>query len=435
MGQTQYYGLAKTPNYGLDYESMIKALARVLPETYAQKQAVASRNAANLAAEDYYNAMTNISNKENELAAEQIALNEASMKAAEDAQMQQLGLGLLGTGISAYGLYKNMSLADKIANAAKGAGGEVINTEPGFLSKTWEGAKGLASDAYNKLFGPSTTETASTIALPETTSTAPGIVDMQSGWEALPNTGTSTGLQSLNLMGEAPIALESTASSTIPGAVEMGAGWEALPTLESGLALEAAEAAPNVAATVTPVLENTPYMAANAADAGMAVDAAGLATEETGSMFGSALSSIGSGISTAMPYYALAKAGGYLINSITANNPWMKDTPFGLLGETLEEPLAVEDVLAKKLHQKIGGDEEVYEYFLQTANPLEVGSWMTDTRSKIGDTLTGGLYTPLSALDKGIEKSGWEAKLAADVVTGGLYSPVKSIIKKISDWF
>lgn len=275
MGQTQYYGLAKTPNYGLDYESMIKALARVLPETYAQKQAVASRNAANLAAEDYYNAMTNISNKENELAAEQIALNEASMKAAEDAQMQQLGLGLLGTGVSAYGLYKNMSLADKIANAAKGAGGEVINTEPGFLSKTWEGAKGLASDAYNKLFGPTTTEATSTITLPETTSTTPGIVDMQAGWGA-PEAGTSTGLQSLNLMGEAPIALESTASSTIPGAIDMGAGWEALPTLESGLSLEAAEAVPNAAATVTTALENTPYIAANAADAGMATaDVAG----------------------------------------------------------------------------------------------------------------------------------------------------------------
>jgi hypothetical protein len=276
MGQTQYYGLAKTPNYGLDYESAIKALARVLPQAYAQKQATASTDAANTAALDYYNKMTDIGNKENELTAEQIALNEASMKAAQDAQTQQLGLGLLGTGISAYGLYKNMSLANKIANAAKGAGGDVLNSEPGLLSKTWSGAKGLASDAYNKLFGPSTTETASTIALPETTSAAPGIVDMQSGWEALPNTGTSTGLQSLNLMGEAPIALESTASSTIPGALDMGAGWEALPTLESATALESGEAIASALPEVSSVLENTPYMAANAADAGMATaDVAG----------------------------------------------------------------------------------------------------------------------------------------------------------------
>lgn len=292
MGQTQYYGLAKTPNYGLDYESAIKALARVLPQAYAQKQATASTDAANTAALDYYNKMTDIGNKENELTAEQIALNKASMEAAQDAQTQQLGLGLLGTGISAYGLYKNMSLADKITNAAKGAGGDVLNSEPGLLSKTWSGAKGLASDAYNKLFGPSTTETASTIALPETTSTAPGIVDMQSGWEALPNTGTSTGLQGLNLMGEAPIALESTASSTIPGAVDMGAGWEALPTLESGLTLDVAEGASNI----TPVLENSTFMAPDAAYAGGELASQG------------ALSTAGSIIGRAVPVIAMVHA-------------------------------------------------------------------------------------------------------------------------------
>jgi hypothetical protein len=351
MGQTQYYGLAKTPNYGLDYESMIKALARGLPEAYANKQIAASRDASNTAALDYYNKMTEIGNRENELTADQIALNKDSMEAAQDAQLQQTGLGLLGTGISAYGLYKNASLAKQIANAGKDIGGEVINAEPGILSKTWDGAKGLASSAYDKLFGPT--------------------ID--------PSTAINLGLEST--------------SNVIPGTVDMAAGWEAIPAMESGAALNIAEnAAPAVVENTTlPVLENAPYIAEYAADAG----ASSLFSEGIGSGLGQIGSTI---ISKALPWYAVAKAGGTIINAITDNNPWMKDTPFGVLGESLDEPMAVEDYFAKKLSDKVGGDEETYEYFLQTANPLEVGSWVTDTREKLLNTATGGLYTPVKEL-------------------------------------
>jgi hypothetical protein len=250
MGQTQYYGLAKTPNYGLDYESMIKALARVLPEAYANKQIAASRDASNTAALDYYNKMTEIGNRENELTADQIALNKDSMEAAQDAQLQQTGLGLLGTGISAYGLYKNASLAKQIANAGKDIGGEVINTEPGILSKTWDGAKGLASSAYDKLFGPT--------------------ID--------PSTAINLGLEST--------------SNVIPGTVDMAAGWEAIPAMESGAALNIAEGASNI----TPVLENSTFMAPDAAYAGGELASQG------------ALSTAGSIVSRALPVIAIVSA-------------------------------------------------------------------------------------------------------------------------------
>jgi hypothetical protein len=214
MGQAQYYGLAKNPNYGLDYESMIKSLARLLPESYAAKQTAANQTAQ----KDYYTDMVDIGNKENELTAEQIALNESQIKAAQKNQTIQTGLGLASTGVGLYGIYKNAQLADKIAGAAINAGSNVINSEPGIISTAWNGAKGLATDAYNAVFGASTPTVASGGAGLSGVSGGTGMVDMSAGWGAA-EAGTEL------------------ASST-------------LPTLESGSSLLATEATPVVADAV-----------------------------------------------------------------------------------------------------------------------------------------------------------------------------------------
>lgn len=55
-----------------------------------------------------------------------------------------------------------------------------------------------------------------------------------------------------------------------------------------------------------------------------------------GEGIGSAISGV---VSVAAPYYALAKGGGMAINAITANNPGLRETPFGRLGRTLEHPV------------------------------------------------------------------------------------------------
>jgi hypothetical protein len=117
---------------------------------------------------------------------------------------------------------------------------------------------------------------------------------------------------------------------------------------------------------------------------------------------GESLSSVGSGVIAgvlkAAPYYALAKAGGMAVNAITENNPSLKETPFGQMGGSLKEPLAVEDYFAGELADHGVGNEEVNEYVLTTGNPLEVGSWFTNTTDKALDTVTGGLYTPITQI-------------------------------------
>jgi hypothetical protein len=139
---------------------------------------------------------------------------------------------------------------------------------------------------------------------------------------------------------------------------------------------------------------------------------------------GSALGSVVGGVATAMPYYALAKAGGTLINAITANNPQFKETPFGKLGESLEEPLAVEAFIAKDLAKYGIGNDKFNEYILSEANPLEVGGWLTDTTDKFLNTFTGNLYTPLNELKNELGDVG---NVAALIMTGGLSGLVDSI--------
>lgn len=130
--------------------------------------------------------------------------------------------------------------------------------------------------------------------------------------------------------------------------------------------------------------------AANAyasADA-LATGLAGASTSAAPSMGASIIGSVGS---YAVPYYALAKAGGMAINAITANNPWMKETPLGWLGQGLDEPLAVEDSVSGILSRHGIGNEKMWEGF-NNSNPLEVGGWIKNTKDKaVNAFLTGGL--------------------------------------------
>lgn len=181
---------------------------------------------------------------------------------------------------------------------------------------------------------------------------------------------------------------------------------------------------------------------------------------------GSTLGGVGGALSTAAPYYALAKAGGMVGNAVLENNPKLRKTPFGFIARSLSnDPLTVEDSLASELADQYGvGNEEWNTYAMSTGNPLEVGSWFTNTtekaknmlspemglanalekqnignerlnkyilatgnpfefgsvlshpKEKIGNMLTGGTYTPLREL----RESSDAGRVATGVLTGGL---------------
>jgi len=161
--------------------------------------------------------------------------------------------------------------------------------------------------------------------------------------------------------------------------------------------------------------------------AGTSVTGGALAAEEGGATLGSLASGVGGGIATAAPYYALAKAGGMGINAITNNNPWMKETPLGLLGETLDEPLAVEDAIGGALARHGVGTEKMWEG-MNNANPLEVGGWIKNTGEKLESVATGGLtgmqdFMTEGAKELGIKES--HANTIADVATGGITAIVR----------
>jgi hypothetical protein len=70
------------------------------------------------------------------------------------------------------------------------------------------------------------------------------------------------------------------------------------------------------------------------------------ASQGVGSLMGSA----GSALSIAAPWYAAAKLGGTAIGGIVANNPQVRDTPLGLLGDGLEKPVTgVEKSIAERI--------------------------------------------------------------------------------------
>jgi hypothetical protein len=102
-----------------------------------------------------------------------------------------------------------------------------------------------------------------------------------------------------------------------------------------------------------------------------------------GTALGTAGTALSSVISTAAPYYALAKAGGMAINMITANNPKLRDTPLGLLGEGLKNPITgVERSIGAKLAEKGIGDRHTNNTVAALFNPggileeLGLGTWI-----------------------------------------------------------
>ena len=127
----------------------------------------------------------------------------------------------------------------------------------------------------------------------------------------------------------------------------------------------------------------------------------------------SILGSVAGGVSTAMPYYALAKAGGTAVHMITDNNPQYRDTPFGRL-QSVEEPLAVEQWWGKEAADHGVGNAEQDEAFV-TANPLEVGGWINDTTDKAKDVVSGGV----SGMRDFYQASSDDVKTVADIASGG----------------
>ena len=128
MGQEQYYGLAKKPTNGLDYESIVAALARILPESYSAKTSANNQKEQ----EQYYKDMAAISEEENAM--------------AKKNQTTSTGLGLATTAASIYGNMKNTDLMNKAMG---------IQSEPGIISNVYNIGKGLATDAYNYVMGVS----------------------------------------------------------------------------------------------------------------------------------------------------------------------------------------------------------------------------------------------------------------------------------------
>jgi hypothetical protein len=108
---------------------------------------------------------------------------------------------------------------------------------------------------------------------------------------------------------------------------------------------------------------------------GAAGEAAYLASLETGSTIGTTAGAtlggtIGTVVGIAAPYYALAKAGGMAINAVTANNPWMKDTPLGLLGEGLKNPITGVERSVGRAWAKLGiGNEHLNNFIASIFNP------------------------------------------------------------------
>lgn len=305
---------------------------------------------------------------------------------AEDAYKQQAttgyissGVGALGTGLSAYNLLKGSG-----TKAATDAATE----SPGLLSKAYTGVKNLVTNP---------------------TETISGVVDK----------GTDLASGAYNKVSD----IASGAYNKVADLL----GTEA--ALQAGEGSAAAGTAAGANATADALATTTGELAT---DAGIDTSAEILgqaAGEEAASTLGSSLGSIVGGVGTAVPYYALAKLGGLAINSITDNNPWMKETPLGLLGQTLDEPLAVEQALGKALSDHGVGNEAMWEA-MNNANPLEVGGWLTDTTDKLTSVLTGGAtgmteFTTEALKEIGLDES--DAETITDIATGGVSYVVRQV--------
>lgn len=173
--------------------------------------------------------------------------------------------------------------------------------------------------------------------------------------------------------------------------------------------------------------KNIPENAVNLAKVGIGQAAKYAASEAgkqaisnfAGETVGNLIGGASSAVSIAAPYYALAKAGGMVINAVTANNPALRDTPLGHLGGSLEEPLAVERYFSGQLAQKGVGSERLHET-ANLINPLEVGSFIFQGDKINKSNLKNWIHTVG-------EKS---AALSSGFLTGGA-SNVDAVVKSL----
>jgi len=196
----------------------------------------------------------------------------------------------------------------------------------------------------------------------------------------------------------------------------LGIGSETIPTFTEALAPSLiAETGTGAGVSIAGELGSYIPEAAGTLEAGISGVAAeggaelatGAATEAAGSGI---LGTIGEGVSSIMPYvgyYGLAKGAGSIINMITDNNPGLKETPFGRLGGSLKEPLAVEQYWGDELADHGIGNARTNEIVADVLNP--VGGLLTDTENTAKMIATGGLSNISS-----------ETNVPAAIFTGGL---------------
>jgi hypothetical protein len=134
--------------------------------------------------------------------------------------------------------------------------------------------------------------------------------------------------------------------------------------------------------------------------------AADVGTEAGGSILGTIGEMVGS-VRPYAGYYGLAKGAGSIINMITDNNPGLKETPFGRLGGSLKEPLAVEQYWGDELADHGIGNPRTNEIVADVLNPI--GGLITDTENTAKMFATGGISNINS-----------DTNVPAAILTGGL---------------
>lgn len=156
MGAGQMSALTKRPALGLSYENLIRAQAAQLPNQYALADAqLANQKEYQLQLKsledqsDYYNKLAQLSAEE--------------IENAEKAQMQNTGMGLLSTGLSAYQLWNKLKGSKELVDLsftkdfAKSFGKEPLvetfTTNPNFA------APELGGEAVSNIAGQTPTQT------------------------------------------------------------------------------------------------------------------------------------------------------------------------------------------------------------------------------------------------------------------------------------
>lgn len=140
MPNTNQFSAVTGHNTGIDYESLIRAKAKLLPSLYAQKEIDTNRARDLAVSADRFNQNLALETANLDLIKSK---NQADTQAANDALEQQqsnatigTGLGIGGLGVSAYKAYKDMALTDKLdkilnpsaETVVPGQGGEMVNT-------------------------------------------------------------------------------------------------------------------------------------------------------------------------------------------------------------------------------------------------------------------------------------------------------------------